>query len=228
MLRTLDLTKHYNNHVVLNSLNFTLDSGKTLAIVGPNGAGKSTLFKILAGIDRQSSGECYFAEQPIADVAPSQLGYLAEQPYYFDDFTPIEMIQFEAAMREISLSGGEMEYALDNFLINSFATTKMKNLSQGMKKRVSLACAFLGQPLVLVLDEPLNGLDIKTVFALKRQIQEVQERKTSIIISSHILNFFDGLVSQVIFLKEGLIVYESDDLGKSVEDAYKEVFEIGD
>lgn len=228
MLEVVSALKQYGSNTALDRVSFSVAPGEVLAVIGPNGAGKSTLFRVLAGVELLDSGTCFFAEQSLNSLSASSVGFLPELPFYYKNFQAVEMLQFEVSMRNISLEPNEIEQLMATFSIGDFEKTKMKNLSQGMAKRVSLACAFLGKPSIIILDEPLNGLDIQTVLALKRQIRTAQSKGSCILISSHVLNFFDGLINRALFLKEGQIAYESTSINESSENIYRELFGIED
>lgn len=228
MLNISNLQKRYRNGKGLGAINMTIEKGEVVGIVGPNGAGKTTLFSILAGILTPQSGEVSVATASGTHTGvriPSEyIGFLPEIPFLQKQFTPIEAVQFDAAMREKPISKSEAQEHLTVFDAHSYMNRPIRTLSQGQSKRVELACAFLGNPDILVLDEPLNGLDIQSVINLREKILAEKARGATILISSHILTFIDEVADRIIFLDDGHIVGEVDPREQDAESAYRQLF----
>lgn len=223
MLEINDITKSFSAARALDSVSIDVRNSEIVAVIGPNGAGKSTLFNIIAGITTADSGECRLDSVPLANVPLSRLGFLPEKPYFYDRFTPRETLQLEQTMRRVEESKDEINVLIARFELREFLDNKMRSLSQGMAKRVALACAFIGNPEVIILDEPLNGLDIQSVISLKEQLLFEKEQGSHVLISSHVLTFLDGLVSKTVFLDKGNVVFESND-NDDIEKTYKTLF----
>jgi ABC-2 type transport system ATP-binding protein len=223
MLEFAGISKLYASEYALRNVAFSVNNGEMVAVVGPNGAGKSTLVNIAAGMIAASAGICRLDSLPLASLEQQALGFLPEAPFFYQTFTASETIQFEQTMRNVQCSKSELEGLEQSFGITDFLNIRMDSLSNGMAKRVALVCAFIGNPQVIVLDEPLNGLDIQSVINLKEQLLLQKERGAHILISSHVLTFLDGLVNRVIFLDRGNLVYESNDTD-DIENAYKSLF----
>lgn len=228
MLTISNLTKRYRNSKGLGPVNFSVDSGEVCGIIGPNGAGKTTLFSILAGIMSPQSGVVTTNARGTihtgSRIPCGHIGFLPEIPFLHREFTPIEAVQFDASMRENPISKDGAEEHLTSFGAHSYMNRPIRTLSQGQSKRVELACAFLGAPDILVLDEPLNGLDIQSVINLREKILAEKERGATILISSHILTFIDEVADRIIFLDDGHVVGEVDPREKEAEQAYRHLF----
>ena len=228
MLTISNLTKRYRNGKGLGPISMTIEKGEVVGIVGPNGAGKTTFFSILAGIGAPQSGTITLVTGERAHTGvriPSEhIGFLPEIPFLQRAFTPIEAVQFDAAMRKSPISKSEAKEHLSSFGAHSYMNRPIKTLSQGQSKRVELACAFLGSPDILVLDEPLNGLDIQSVINLREKIFAEKARGATILISSHILTFIDEVAGRIVFLDDGHIVGEVDPREQEAEKAYRELF----
>jgi ABC-2 type transport system ATP-binding protein len=224
MLELANISKSFANSPALEALSFLANPGEIVAVIGPNGAGKSTLFNILAGVLKESSGLCLLNEKPLSETPVSDIGFLPEQPYFYASFSPLQTIEFEKTMRSIADAQSNQEELCKVFDVSGFLRTKMGQLSQGMAKRVALVCAFLGNPQLIVLDEPLNGLDIQSVFSLKEQLLVQKAKGAHMLISSHVLTFLDGLVDKTVFLDKGKVVFESTEQDGTVEDAYRQLF----
>ncbi|MDR1183335.1 MAG: ABC transporter ATP-binding protein [Coriobacteriales bacterium] len=205
-------------------MSLSVESGEIVGVVGPNGAGKTTLFKIIVRILDQYSGTITFNGNPLTTLASREIGYLAEVPFQFEFFTPVEMLLFERALRDPQLPVAQVFAMLETLGLSSYQNVRIRDFSQGLKKRVALAAAFLGNPSIVVLDEPLNSIDIQTVIVLKRLIQDASARGAIILVSSHVLDFFDGLIERIVFLNRGFIHCTSSDDTRKAEELYADLF----
>jgi ABC-2 type transport system ATP-binding protein len=219
-----NLKKSFGDSIALDDVSFAVNQGEIVAVVGPNGAGKSTLFNYLANVLPIESGTSRLNGRDLKDLSSAEIGFLSEHPHFYHSFSSLEMLLFENTMRDIGLKSHEIEELGASFLISDFFPLKMHTLSQGMAKRVSLAKTFMGKPSVIILDEPLNGLDIQSVLILKDQLIKKKHEGAHILLSSHVLNFLDGLVDRIIFLERGRIVHISNGADNDVESIYKQLF----
>jgi ABC-2 type transport system ATP-binding protein len=224
MLDLEGITVLYGTHRALSNVSLSVDRGEIVGVVGPNGAGKTTLFKVLARIIEQHEGTVRFDKKPLVELSSSEIGYLAEAPFQFDYFTPIEMLLFERTLRKLDIPADEAFDILCALGMESYLHKPIKKLSQGLKKRVAVAAAFLGNPSIVILDEPLNSLDIQSVIVLKRLIQDARSRGAIVLISSHVLDFFDGLTTRVVFLNKGSVFFTLSDDPRKSEELYTELF----
>jgi ABC-type multidrug transport system ATPase subunit len=224
MLEVNGMRVSYGSCRALTDVSLTVERGEVVGVVGPNGSGKTTLFKTVARILEPDAGTVSFEGRPLAALASREIGYLAENPFQFDHFTPTEMLLFERALKSPQLPRDLVVDLLRTLNLESVQGTKLRNLSQGLRKRVAIAAAFLGNPSIIVLDEPLNAIDIQTVLVLKRLIAEAAARGAHILISSHVLDFFDGLVKRVVFLNRGVIHYVSQNDTHKAEELYAKLF----
>jgi ABC-2 type transport system ATP-binding protein len=223
MLLLDNISKSFGPNSALCNVSLCVGSGEIVAVIGPNGAGKSTLFNIVAGVIKADGGTCLLDNVTLSSVSLKTIGFLPEKPFYYGSFTTLETIRFEQTMREIKDSTSRFDELMIHFGIKDHINSKMNCLSQGMAKRVALVCAFIGNPRVIILDEPLNGLDIQSVIGLKEQLILEKQRGTSILISSHVLTFLDGLVDRIVFLDKGELALESSN-NDDIENAYKRLF----
>jgi ABC-type multidrug transport system ATPase subunit len=224
MLELNNISVSYQSKAALNNVSFLVESGEILGVVGPNGAGKTTLFKVVARILKKYQGTVTYKGNPLETLSSKEIGYLAEVPFQFDFFTPVEMLLFERSLRNPQLPAEHVFAMLDMFGLVEYQNMMIRELSQGLKRRVALSAAFLGDPSIVVLDEPLNAIDIQTVITLKRLIRNAAARGATILISSHVLDFFDGLIERVVFLNQGTIYYTSTGDTRKTEDLYTELF----
>lgn len=179
-------------------ISLSLPAGTITAVIGPNGAGKSTLFNSLNGLLSPQQGRCLLDGIPLTRVSLSQTGFLPEADFLIDRFTVLQMIDYMVSMKKQDISSDEIELLLSGFSLTEHKNTVISNLSQGMKKRVSIICAVIGYPQIIVLNEPLNALDIQSVLFLKKILFESKNHGCHVLISSHVLDFLDGLVDRVV------------------------------
>lgn len=224
MLELQSISASYGSHKALNNVSLSVQPGEIIGIVGPNGAGKTTLFKVLARVIQQYEGTVTFNQRPLASLESSEIGYLAESPFQFDFFTPTEMLLFERALRLPHIPTKEVFTILETFALQDYLDKPIKTLSHGLQKRVALASAFLGNPAIIILDEPLNSIDIQTVITLKGLLQSSLARGATILMSSHVLDFFDGLIQRIAFLNKGTLHYLASNDPRKAEQLYTELF----
>lgn len=196
-----------------------------VGLVGPNGAGKSTLMKIIVGLIRNYDGTVYIEGENVLNEGNKKrkkVGCLIESPGFYPDLSGYENLLFFS-----KISGSDGEEEIENVInllgIKDFIHKKAKKYSLGMKQRLALAQAVLGNPKLLVLDEPTNGLDPNVILTIRKFIKYAsEEKKVSIIISSHILSEIESMCERVIFIKNGKIVDQTSLRAKELnsEDNY--------
>jgi len=224
MLEIKSLTKLYSPNAGIQDINISIPDGQIVAFVGPNGAGKSTLFNILGRVLNADSGTCELHGAALNSLPISSVGFLPEEMYLLGDFSPLQMIHFMNRMKETNSTKSEIDELIGQLGIDSYLEKNINSLSFGMRKRVELACAFLGNPDLIVLDEPLNSLDIHGVFALKDALEICKERGQIVLLSSHILDFLDTTVDHVVFLKDCRILEVCSNTEDRIEDVYRRLF----
>ena len=209
MIEINGLTKRYGKKTVLDHISFRVEKGEILGFLGPNGAGKTTTMNILTGYLSSSEGTVTvdgfdILEQPFE--VKRRIGYLPEQPPLYFDMTVTEYLSF---VFDLKKAEGNKQEQIDRILkmvyIDDVKGRLIKNLSKGYKQRVGLAQALVGDPEVLVLDEPTVGLDPKQIIEIRNLIGELGKSHT-IILSSHILPEISAICERVIILNKGKIV----------------------
>jgi len=224
MLEIKSLTKMYNPKSGIQDISISVSDGEIVAIVGPNGAGKSTLFNILGRVLQADTGTCSLHGITLGKLHISKIGFLPERLYLLEEFTPLQMIHFVNTMKDVGSSNSEIDELIHHFGIDSYVEKSIKTLSVGMRKRVELACALLGKPDMIVLDEPLNSLDIQGVLALKDALKVCKKNEQIVLLSSHILDFLDTTVDKVVFLGNGKILDMCSNTTECTEDIYRKLF----
>jgi len=210
MIKTQNLTKHYDGLVAVDDLTFSVEPGEVLGFLGPNGAGKSTTMRMIAGFITPTAGTAAICghdvlEEPLA--AKAALGYLPEGAPSYAEMTVRGFLSFMADLR--SLEGERRKSRLDNVIgrlqLEPVLEQSIETLSKGFKRRVGLAQAIVHDPPVLILDEPTDGLDPLQKHEVRALIGEIAREKT-IVISTHILEEVDAVCTRAVIIAHGKLV----------------------
>lgn len=210
MIEVKNLTKRYGNHTAVSDLSFTIEKGQIYGFLGPNGAGKSTTMNIMTGCLAATSGTVKIGGYDIfkdAAQAKSLIGYLPEQPPLYLDRTPREYLTFVARAKRIPENQlqEQIDRAMQVTQITEVADRLIKNLSKGYKQRVGIAQAILGDPEIIILDEPTVGLDPKQIIEIRDLIQNLGRNHT-VILSSHILSEVQTVCQTILIISKGKLV----------------------
>lgn len=209
MIEVSNLTKRYGSKLAVDNVSFTVEKGEILGFLGPNGAGKSTTMNILTGYLSASDGHCKINGFDVLDdpmEAKKAIGYLPELPPLYLDMTVKEYLNFVYDLKKVKLPrNSHIEEVCKVVKIENVFNRVIKNLSKGYKQRVGLAQALIGNPEVLILDEPTVGLDPKQIIEIRNLIKKLGKRHT-IILSSHILPEIQAVCDKVVVINEGKLV----------------------
>lgn len=210
MIEVKHLTKRYGSHMAISDLNFSIENGKIYGFLGPNGAGKSTTMNIITGCLGPTDGEVFVDGHSVSEE-PMQvkklIGYLPEQPPLYSDMTPMEYLEFVAAAKNLprGKQTEQIDRVMDKTGIREVRDRLIGNLSKGFKQRVGLAQALLGDPEVIILDEPTVGLDPAQIIEIRDMIRELGKDHT-IILSSHILSEVQAVCDSIMIISKGKLV----------------------
>lgn len=210
MIEINHLVKKYGDHVAVDDLNLTIESGQIYGFLGPNGAGKSTTMNILTGYLGATSGEVKINGYDIfthPEEAKRCIGYLPELPPVYMDMTVQEYMDFVAELKKIDKADRKrsVQEVMELTKITEMKNRLIRNLSKGYRQRVGLAQAVLGYPEVIILDEPTVGLDPKQIIEIRELIQKLGEKHT-VILSSHILSEVSAVCDHVFIISQGKLV----------------------
>lgn len=210
MIRAENLTKRYGEHVAIDGLNFNIEKGEILGFLGPNGAGKSTTMNIVTGYLSASDGRVLVDELDVLEhpnEVKRKIGYLPEQPPLYVEMTVLEYLKFVGEIKEVPRS--ELMPSLTRIMeltqVEDVRHRLIRNLSKGYRQRVGLAQALVGNPPVLILDEPTIGLDPKQIIEIRNLIKTLGHEHT-IVLSSHILPEVSAVCQRVLIINRGKIV----------------------
>jgi ABC-2 type transport system ATP-binding protein len=210
LIEIKNVTKRFGQHLAVDNLNFTVNEGEILGFLGPNGAGKSTTMNIITGYISATEGTVTVDGYDILDnpeEVKKRIGYMPEFPPLYLDMTVREYLNFVFEIKKVDLKNRkqEMDRILELVRITDVRDRLIKNLSKGYKQRVGLAQALVGNPPVLILDEPTVGLDPKQIIEIRNLIKQLG-RKHTIILSSHILPEVSAVCQRVVIINKGRIV----------------------
>lgn len=207
MIQVENLVKRYGAHTAVDHLTFTVEKGQIYGFLGPNGAGKSTTMNIMTGYIAANSGTVKINGYDILgqpEKAKQCIGYLPEIPPLYTDMTVWEYLMFAAELKKVGRKERKehVEEVIEKAQLNEVEERLIRNLSKGYKQRVGLAQALIGYPEVLVLDEPMVGLDPKQIIEMRDLIKSLAKKHT-IILSSHILSEVSAVCDHIMIISDG-------------------------
>ena len=210
MIEVKNVTKKYGKAVAVEDISFTINEGEIVGLLGPNGAGKSTTMNILTGYIEQTAGEVTIEgyntlKKP--KKAKKQIGYMPEGVPLYTDLTVKEFVTYMAELKQVNKKERKekVQKVIEQIGLKEVENKLTRNLSRGYKQRVSMAGALVGEPKILILDEPTVGLDPKQITEIRNLIKELGKTHT-VILSSHILSEVSQICNKVIIINKGKIV----------------------
>lgn len=226
-LSTTQLTKRYAGTTAVNSATVELKPGRIYGLLGPNGSGKSTFMKLSAGLVRPTEGEIRIMGEPISAQSRAHVVFMPTEPYFYSYMTVQQVGVFH---EDFYADFSAARYAELVTSMGLEMNMKVSSLSSGMAAKLKLAVAASRDAKLIMLDEPLNGIDIIARDVIMSTIIEKANETNTILLSSHLIDVMEGILDEVIFIKSGRIVLMGDaesvreEHGKSIVDLYREVF----
>ena len=210
MIQVKNLSKKYGKFLAVDNLNFKINDGEIIGLLGPNGAGKSTTMNMITGFIDATEGQILINEKDIlknSKEIKKQIGYMPENIPLYQDLTVKEFVRFMAELKYVSKKDkkNEVEETIKKVGLTDVQNKLIKNLSRGYKQRVSLAGAIVGNPKILILDEPTVGLDPKQIIEIRELIKSLGKNHT-VILSSHILSEVSQICEKVIIINKGKLI----------------------
>ena len=205
MLTINNLTVKYGDKIAVDSISFTVREGEVFGLLGPNGAGKTSTLKAIVGLIPYQ-GEIRLFDKPIDVKAKNLIGYVPEEFMLLESLTPKEFFEFVASVRRIENVNNRLEKLVKAFGIEQYLETPITALSMGTKQKVTIISALLHDPPLLILDEPLNGLDAKSSKILKEIMAKHVEKGGAIVFSTHIMEIAEKLCDRIAVINNGKII----------------------
>ena len=199
------MTKSYGKTVALDDVSFSIPCGESYALLGPNGAGKSTTLRLLVGLLKPDTGTIKIdGHEPFSPEAKSTPGYLPEDATPYRTLSVRENLEYIAALRGVKDVAGATDRFLDELTLREYERAKVGKLSRGNMQKLSIALALVHNPKIVLLDEPLNYLDIPTQEKMFKMLKSLD---STMIISTHIMSIATRLTEKVLMIARGKIVW---------------------
>ena len=210
MIEVRNLTKQYGQHRAIDNINFSIGAGEVVGFLGPNGAGKTTTMNIMTGFIAATSGDVTIDGLDIIaepERAKANIGYLPDTPPVYLDMRVEEYLNFVANIKGVKRSQQKemVKYAMTQVSIDDIPRRLIRNLSRGYKQRVGLAQAMIGNPKVIIMDEPTIGLDPKQIIEMRDVVRNLGKKHT-VILSSHIMQEVSAVCDRMMIINRGKIV----------------------
>ncbi len=207
MLEVNGLIKRYGKQNAVNNVSFSLNGGEVVGLIGPNGAGKSTTMKCIVGLLRKTAGTITLGGHDHLSVAAKKLfSYIPETPHVYDLLTVKEHLQFIAQAYGVRDWKPKAEELMQTYDLMDKQDKLGRDLSKGMRQKVSICCALLPDPEVLFFDEPMIGLDPKAIKNTKRIFGELKAMGKTILVSTHLIDSVEAISDRIMIMKDGNII----------------------
>ncbi len=213
MLQIKNIVKKFGSFSAVNGINVYINQGELYGFLGPNGAGKTTTIKMIAGIYAPTSGSILINGNDISKnpvKAKLQIGYVPDQPYLYEKLTGREFLYFSGGL--YNLDKKTIQHKIDELVeilnIESWLDKRTEEYSQGMRQRITIASALLHNPKLIVLDEPMVGLDPQSAVLVKKILNKKVTEGASVFVSTHSLSFAEEICSRIGIIKAGTMIYE--------------------
>lgn len=210
VLKLKNIRKTYQDLVAVDNLSFEVKDGEIFGLLGENGAGKTTTFRMIMGLLEPDNGSILLDGQKIDYSITDKIGFVTEERSLLTKLTVKEQILYYGALKGMGNNEiiKELDYWLDKFEIKEYENKKIKELSKGNQQKIQFISAVINQPKLLILDEPFTGLDPINVKMLKDAVYELKEKGTSIIFSSHQMEYIEEFCEKLVILVKGKTILE--------------------
>ena len=211
MIQLIDLSKQFGRLAAVDRINLKVDPGEIFGFLGPNGAGKTTTIKMMAGLIKPTSGKVIIDGWDLAEhanQAKEVVGFIPDQPFLYEKLTALEFLRFIAGLYNLSSNGIEarMQNLLELFGLTDWQDELIESFSHGMKQRLVMASAFIHHPKLVIVDEPMVGLDPKGAKLVKEVFREYSDKGKTIFMSTHTLEIAEEVCDRIAIILEGKIV----------------------
>lgn len=233
MLEIINLTKSFGNFKAIDDISLKINSGDLFGFLGPNGAGKTTTIKIITGLYSQTSGRVKVDNNNITEnhlAAKKVMGYIPDQPFLYDKLTGREFLYFSGGLYKLTKSylKEKIAYLIETLNIGEWIDKRTEEYSQGMRQRITIASALLHEPKLIIVDEPMVGLDPQSAHIIKKLFKQLTAEGTAIFMSTHSLNVVEEICNKVAIINKGKIIFNDsiDELYNLRKDMNRNIEEI--
>ena len=213
MLELINVTKKFGNFTAVNSINLNVKAGDFFGFLGQNGAGKTTTIKMITGLYSPTAGRILINnfdifKDPIK--AKALIGYIPDQPFIYEKLTGREFLYFSGGLYSIEKSelAAKIKNIIEVLEIGEWVDKRTEEYSQGMKQRITIASALLHNPKLLIVDEPMVGLDPQSALIVKNVLKNLTNNGTAIFMSTHSLNVAEEICTRIGIIKDGKMIFE--------------------
>jgi ABC-2 type transport system ATP-binding protein len=213
MLQIKNIVKQFGSFTAVDRINLHIKQGELYGFLGQNGAGKTTTIKMIAGVYAPTSGSIFIngidiSKKPVQ--AKLQIGYVPDQPYLYEKLTGREFLYFSGGLYTLDKKtlSNKIDELVDTLNIESWLDKRTEEYSQGMRQRITIASALLHNPKLIVLDEPMVGLDPQSAALVKKILNQKVSEGASVFVSTHSLSFAEEVCSRIGIIKSGVMIYE--------------------
>lgn len=204
------VTKKYGTTKALSNFSLQVEKGECVCLIGPNGSGKSTLLRAVVGLTDIDRGQIVLLDKKINTSSPANahIGYVADEPPYYDYLSGIELLEYTASLHGLEPKDAKsvINKSVNIFPIRDILENQISTYSRGNKQKLAFLCANLHRPDLLVIDEPIVGLDIRSIAILTEQIKGLKKMGISILIATHITDFASKVADRVVLLNKGKMI----------------------
>jgi len=213
MIELKHVSKKFGSLTAVDDISLKIEAGQFFGFLGPNGAGKTTTIKMMTGLYKPTSGQCLISGYDIHTnslPAKRSFGYVPDQPYLYEKLTGREFLYFVGGLFHMSAESikRKIEEAVDLFELGSFIDKRAEEYSQGMRQRIVLAAALVHDPRVLIIDEPMVGLDPRSMRLVKDTLKRKAKEGLLVFMSTHLLDIVEELCDRIAIIKTGRIIHE--------------------
>jgi len=213
MLKLTNLSKKFGKFAAVNNINLEINAGDFFGFLGQNGAGKTTTIKMITGLYAPTKGTVHiggFDIQKNHIEAKKLIGYIPDQPFLYEKLTGREFLYFCGGIYKIekNILRNKIDETIDQLKIEQWVDKRTEEYSQGMKQRIAIASALLHNPALLIVDEPMIGLDPQSALVVKNVLREKASQGVAIFMSTHSLNVAEEICSRIGIIKDGQMIFE--------------------
>jgi len=221
MLKIENLAKSFGSFIAVDNISLHIEEGDLFGFLGPNGAGKTTTIKIITGLYALSNGKVFVDGIDINEnhlAAKKHIGYIPDQPFLYEKLTGKEFLFFSGGLYKIPKQKlkDKIEELIDVLNIGDWVNKRAEEYSQGMRQRITIASALLHEPKLIIVDEPMVGLDPQSAHIIKKLFKELTSMGTAIFMSTHSLNVVEEICNKVAIINNGQIIF-NDKIDKLYE-----------
>ena len=213
MIELTNVVKKFGSFIAVNNITLRIEKGQFFGFLGPNGAGKTTTIKMMTGLYVPTSGSCVINGYDVhldPVQAKTSFGYVPDQPYLYDKLSGREFLHFVGGLFNIPsrMISSKIEELIDIFEIGHFIDKRAEEYSQGMRQRIVLSAALLHEPKVLIIDEPIVGLDPRSARLVKDTLKQKTKEGLTVFMSTHLLEIVEELCDRIVIIKDGRIIHD--------------------